>query len=1013
MMKTVMVYHGDNLLGEVELFPEKNELVNGIRISHFSQASERCPPLAVLHTISTSGVWFKMESKPQFQETPLLALHATCFRDNKTAVMVLGEDELHLAAMPSRRNNSSISCFWGFRVRKGLYNSSLVMLNLRCLGIVFDLDETLIVANTLKSFEDRIESVRRKMNSEVDPKRLTGMVAEIKRYQEDKALLRQYAENDQIIDNGKVIKVQSEIVPALSDSHQSIVRPIIRLQEKNIILTRINPQIRDTSVLVRMRPAWEDLRSYLTAGGRKRFEVYVCTLAERDYALEMWRLLDPDANLINTSELLDRIVCVKHGARKSLFNVFNDGSCHPRMAMVIDDRIIVWDEKDQPRVHIVPPFVPYYAPEAEANNSIPILCVARYVACNVRGGFFKEFDNCLLQQISEVSHEDDLKNILPPPDVSSYLSSEDDASTLEGNKEQLHLDGMADAGVERRLKEVIAASSAFPSAAAASTANLDARLAASLQLLVTASSLTVPLPGPGPPSINPFLSNHLQATSLVRPLGHAGPMDLTRQGSPAREEGEVPESELDPDTRRRLLILQHGLDTREHSPNEPPFPVRPPVQTPVQIPVQTPVPIPGQGPGPGPGPGPRVRPGGSWLPAEDQMSPGPLSRAMGPEYPLPTDVMHFGKQRPPPPPTPPFQRKIESPFPSDCTFLSKQRLPREVPRREDRSRPNYSLHKYPLFSGEVVSSQRLSSCNKDFVTESSRPYSSNKDSETESDPPSSSSNKDFDTAPGHGFPSSDAPAGALHEIAMKCGTQVEFRPSLIATTELKFQIQVYFAGERIGEGIGKTRKEAQNQAAEASLMYLADKYLSHTKDDSGLGQGESNQLMNAHENDFLSDSNSYKNQTSVCKESTALSATEDPPRPKDFSLDDSKKSVNSVSSLKELCLIEGLGIDFKSQPVVSASGQMDEVHVEVEIDGQILGKGIASTLDDAKIQASEIALSSLKPKLDQFIQRHPGGFPRSTTQGQRMSAKRLKLDPRRIFQRPPSPGYSTNPSPVP
>lgn len=72
-------------------------------------------------------------------------------------------------------------------------------------------------------------------------------------------------------------------------------------------------QIRDTSVLVRLRPAWEDLRTYLTAKGRKRFEVFVCTMAERDYALEMWRLLDPGSNLINTRELLARIVCVKSG----------------------------------------------------------------------------------------------------------------------------------------------------------------------------------------------------------------------------------------------------------------------------------------------------------------------------------------------------------------------------------------------------------------------------------------------------------------------------------------------------------------------------------------------------------------------------------------------------------------------------------------------------------------------------------------------------------------------------
>lgn len=117
------------------------------------------------------------------------------------------------------------------------------MLNLRCLGIVFDLDETLIVANTMRSFEDRIDALQRKINSEVDPQRISGMQAEVKRYLDDKNILKQYAENDQVVDNGRVIKVQSEIVPALSDNHQPIVRPLIRLHDKNIILTRINPQV--------------------------------------------------------------------------------------------------------------------------------------------------------------------------------------------------------------------------------------------------------------------------------------------------------------------------------------------------------------------------------------------------------------------------------------------------------------------------------------------------------------------------------------------------------------------------------------------------------------------------------------------------------------------------------------------------------------------------------------------------------------------------------------------------
>ena len=164
-----------------------------------------------------------------------------CFQ--QTAIMMFGAEELHLVAMYSRDHDKQYPCFWGFNVAMGLYNSCLVMLNLRCLGIVFDLDETLVVANTMRSFEDRIEALQRKISTELDQQRASGMQAEVKRYQDDKLILKQYAENDQIIENGKVIKSQSEVVPALSGNHQPIVRPILRLYEKNIILTRINPQV--------------------------------------------------------------------------------------------------------------------------------------------------------------------------------------------------------------------------------------------------------------------------------------------------------------------------------------------------------------------------------------------------------------------------------------------------------------------------------------------------------------------------------------------------------------------------------------------------------------------------------------------------------------------------------------------------------------------------------------------------------------------------------------------------
>jgi hypothetical protein len=41
--------------------------------------------------------------------------------------------------------------------------------------------------------------------------------------------------------------------------------------------------------------------------GRQKFEVYVCTAAERQYALEVWRLLDPNAILIPAAQRRRRL----------------------------------------------------------------------------------------------------------------------------------------------------------------------------------------------------------------------------------------------------------------------------------------------------------------------------------------------------------------------------------------------------------------------------------------------------------------------------------------------------------------------------------------------------------------------------------------------------------------------------------------------------------------------------------------------------------------------------------
>ena len=140
------------------------------------------------------------------------------------------------------------------------------------------------------------------------------------------------------------------------------------------------------------------------------------------------------------------------------------------------------------------------------------------------------------------------------------------------------------------------------------------------------------------------------SASVAKP--YAGSVESSLQSSPAREEGEVPESELDPDTRRRLLILQHGQDTRENAPPEPPFPARPPVQV----------------------SGPRVQPHGGWLPAEEMSPPRP-NLAVTKEFPFDSQPMQIDTHRPQ---HPSYFSKVESSVPPDRIMQENQRLPKEV-----------------------------------------------------------------------------------------------------------------------------------------------------------------------------------------------------------------------------------------------------------------------------------------------------------------------------------------------
>ncbi|XP_004302639.1 PREDICTED: RNA polymerase II C-terminal domain phosphatase-like 2 [Fragaria vesca subsp. vesca] len=759
-----VVFHGELCLGELDAIPVTEAKFqfpnNEIRIHHISQQSERCPPLSVLQTISSFSVRCKLESSIPVEQPHLINLHASCFYELKTAVVLVGNEEIHLVAMPSKQKK--FPCFWCYSVPIGLYNASLGMLNPRCLSIVFDLDETLIVANTMKSFEDRIEALRGWIAREGETSRIAGMSNEMKRYIDDRWLLKQYIDNNCVVDNGKVYKIQMEEVPPLSGNHERIRRPIVRMPDKNIVLTRINPEVRDTSVLVRLRPAWEDLRSYLTAKGRKRFEVHVCTMAERDYALEMWRLLDPEEQLISSKQLLDRVVCVKSGSRKSLLNVFQHGTCHPKMAMVIDDRSNVWEDKDQPRVHVVPAFTPYYAPQAETASPVPVLCVARNVACNVRGCFFKEFDEIFLRRISEIFYEDEVVNLPPSPDVSNYLISED-AGFVPNGIAPLS-EGMHGGEVERRLNQHDD-KGVMDTLAHSNHAEL--RLDNSQKPV-----LTVPVPNvPGVTSLRPVMPAY-------KP-GLLGP--LVRRDSFSDRENKM---------KRGLLGTNPCLDINSQSSGEPPQSSRVPAQTSAST----------------------VHTQGGWLVDDDKRRGNSSFRPPGSAQE--SDVLK------------PEKLVYQNPF-----SLNKPSAPVVLPSQTSEAR------REEVSSGHNFQKQNLpfpSLLSEGGVSQNQASFLKNESGKVNALP-------------------SPLSIGVLQEIGRRCSSKVEFKAVISTSNDLQFSFEVLFTGEKIGFGTGRTRKDAQQQAAENALHSLAEKYVSYMAPRTGAVNKDFDKLSLGSENGFVVD----------------------------------------------------------------------------------------------------------------------------------------------------------------
>lgn len=158
--------------------------------------------------------------------------------------MVQGK-ELHMVALKNHLKPRE-PYFWAYDVSSFDYMSALKLLNLRCLVLVFDLDETLIVAHTKRTFDDKIKSLEGLISLETDPGKKVSMLEEKARLEEDRSILWEYYQTDEVTDQGKKFSAQMEEIEPYDNTMSSFFRPVVRLKHKSMILTRIDPKVKYT-----------------------------------------------------------------------------------------------------------------------------------------------------------------------------------------------------------------------------------------------------------------------------------------------------------------------------------------------------------------------------------------------------------------------------------------------------------------------------------------------------------------------------------------------------------------------------------------------------------------------------------------------------------------------------------------------------------------------------------------------------------------------------------------------
>ncbi|UPR03220.1 hypothetical protein HOP50_12g65480 [Chloropicon primus] len=274
----------------------------------------------------------------------------------------LGGKRLYLCAFPNA------DCFYGWFAHPRVIEHVKETLNNRSLAYVFDLDQTLVQGHTHQSMCKYLEEKKEEKSSE-------GMGL-CKRYLETwRPCLDQYRKGFWIRHSFLGGLRQPETQMVQMSTGRNAERQVIEHKLQNvgsdrdkdrgrIAFTCIEPCDRSTAMVLFIRPGWDRVARFLQRGnGRKNAMVYVSTKGQKEYAWEVWRLLDKKGDLIPRSDF-GRKIESGSSQRKSLASaIFGDPNLvnlNERLpfAIAIDDRVDVWKAGEE--VYNIRDYTPHF-----------------------------------------------------------------------------------------------------------------------------------------------------------------------------------------------------------------------------------------------------------------------------------------------------------------------------------------------------------------------------------------------------------------------------------------------------------------------------------------------------------------------------------------------------------------------------------------------------------------------------------------------------------------------------